>query len=82
MVTQVRASPPLRYDHGEKGPTYSREGIPAYWIVNLVDWRIETYSDPGPTGYRQRRDYAVGESVPLTLDGREVALIPLEDLLP
>lgn len=72
----------LRYDREEKGPTYAREGIAVYWIVNLVETKIETYTDPSPTGYRQRRDYVVGESVPLMLDGREVATIPVEDLLP
>jgi hypothetical protein len=52
------------------------------WIINLAESKIEVYSDPSPTGYRQRNDYRSDESVPLVLEGREVAKIPVADLLP
>ena len=33
-------------------------------------------------GYRQRRDFGVGEAVPLILAGQEVAAIPVAELFP
>lgn len=69
-----------------KARIYAREEIPVYWIVNLIDSQVEVYSDPtGPTSdphYRQEQIYKPGESVPLMIDGDEVAQIPVSDLLP
>jgi Uma2 family endonuclease len=59
-----------------------RRGIPVYWIVNLVDRRIEVYSEPRTAGYRTRVDYAAGESVPVVLDGVHVGSIAVDDMLP
>ena len=65
---------------------YARAGIPVYWVVNLIDARVEVYTDPDPAAtppeYRTRTDYAPGQSVPLALDGQLVASIPVDDLLP
>ena len=75
----------LRYDRETKGPLYARERVPFYWIANLIDARIEVYTDPkaGKTpAYRQRRDYASDEAVPLFLNGREIARIPARELFP
>lgn len=36
----------LYYDRGRKGSAYARAGVPDYWIVNLVDWRVEVYRRP------------------------------------
>jgi hypothetical protein len=59
--------------------------VPVYWIVNLVDRRVQVYTDPtGPADeptYRQRKDYAETDEVPVTLDGREVGRIPVRELL-
>jgi Uma2 family endonuclease len=75
----------LSYDREAKGPLYARERVPFYWIANLIDGRVEVFTDPRAgkaPAYRQRHDYAVGESVPLVLDGREIARIPVSELLP
>jgi hypothetical protein len=57
-----------------------------YWIINLLDRRVEVYTNPtGPDpnpAFRQRQDYDATASVPLILDGQEVAQIPVADLLP
>src|SRR6266498_4470063 len=40
----------LDRDRNDKGPIYAQAGIPCYWIVNLVDRRIEVFTAPsGPT---------------------------------
>ena len=46
LVVEV-AETSLSYDRGRKGSAYARAGLADYWIVNLVDWRIEVYRRPG-----------------------------------
>jgi len=45
LVVEVAATF-LYYDRGHKSSAYARAGLPEYWIVNLVDWRIEVYRRP------------------------------------
>ncbi|MBL8793754.1 MAG: Uma2 family endonuclease [Planctomycetia bacterium] len=76
----------LHLDRGDKARLYARAGIVIYWIINLVDRQVEVYTDPtGPDAaprYRQRQDYPETASVPLVLDGQQLTLIPVRDLLP
>ena len=76
----------LDEDRGWKKQIYARAAIPVYWIVNLVDRRVEVYTDPiGPCeqpDYRRHDEYGPTDAVPLVLDGQEVARIPVSDLLP
>jgi Uma2 family endonuclease len=66
--------------------TYARAGLPVYWVVNLADRRVEVFSQPRPAGdsaaYAAGEAYGPGTEVPLVLDGREVARIPVSELLP
>jgi Uma2 family endonuclease len=75
----------LALDRGIKKRIYARAGIPTYWIVNLVDRRVEVHADPtGPADaphYARRRDYGPGEEVPVAIGGREVGRIPVSELL-
>ena len=69
-----------------KGPIYAQARIPCYWIIDLVDEWIEVYTEPDsgaatPT-YRTRTDYRPGEQIPLILDGKTVAMLPVAELLP
>jgi Uma2 family endonuclease len=76
----------LSQDQGIKKRLYARSAFPAYWIVNLVDRRIEVYGDPtGPVeapDYRQHRDYGPDENVPVLLGGVEVGSLRVAELLP
>ncbi|HTO12564.1 MAG TPA: Uma2 family endonuclease [Candidatus Binatia bacterium] len=45
LVVEV-AETSLYYDRSHKGSAYARAGLPDYWIVNLVDWRVEVYRRP------------------------------------
>lgn len=76
----------LPKDQIKKKRIYARAGIPTYWIINLVDDRIEVYTDPsGPAAapsYAQRTDYPRGSEVPVVIDGREIGRIPAGDILP
>jgi hypothetical protein len=51
-----------------------------------VDNQIEVYTDPtGPAkrpDYRHHQIYKAGDSIPLILDGKEIATIAVNDILP
>lgn len=85
LIIEVAESSLLR-DQRDKTRIYARGGIPFYWIVNLVDRRVEVYSNPsGPSDlpdYADMRVYLRGDDVPLVLDGRTVAVIHVDALLP
>lgn len=72
----------LDIDRGQKLLAYATAGIPTYWIVNLLDHRVEVYTGPGPKGYQARTDYATGQSVPVVIDGQHLGDIVVVDILP
>jgi len=60
----------LGYDQAVKLPLYAQAGIADYWIFNLVEGRIETYSEPyqtaeGQFGYRVTRIVLPNEAIAL-----------------
>jgi Uma2 family endonuclease len=85
LVIEV-ADASLPEDRGLKRRLYARAAIPHYWIVNLVEHRLEVYSDPtGPDpnpDYRRGTEHGPGDLVPLVLDGQEVAQVAVADLMP
>jgi len=84
LIIEV-ADSSLGDDRRVKGPMYARDRIPIYWIVNIVDAKVEVYTQPKggkKAGYRERCDYQADEAVPLMIEDRELALIPVRDLLP
>jgi Uma2 family endonuclease len=85
LLIEVADSSLLR-DQRDKTRIYARGGIPVYWIINLVDRRVEVYTQPsGPTAvpaYGTFQTFQPGDSVPLVLDGATVAAVPAADLLP
>lgn len=76
----------LAFDQKQKKTLYARAGAPVYWILNLVERKIEVYTDPtGPAEeptYRRQQEYLPGESVPLLLGGVHVGAVAVDDLLP
>ncbi len=85
QLTEVADSSLLR-DQRDKTRIYARANIAMYWIINLVDERVEVYSQPsGPTAvpaYGASRVYQRGDAIPLVLDGHTVATLAASDLLP
>jgi hypothetical protein len=59
---------------------YARAGISCVWIVNLIDMKIEVYSDPwGPSttpGYNSRPDFGPEGSLTISIDGTRAARWP------
>jgi Uma2 family endonuclease len=66
----------------QQAAVYAASGIPYYWIVNVVERKVEVYFDPTPNGYTSRADYSVGEKVPMVIAGIGLGDIPVDDLLP
>jgi Uma2 family endonuclease len=84
-LIEVADSSLLR-DQRDKTRIYARANIPCYWIINLVDRRIEVYTQPsGPTAvpaYGSFQIYQPGDPVPLVLDGQTVGTVAADELLP
>jgi Uma2 family endonuclease len=83
LVIEV-ADASLDDDRAYKGRLYALARIATYWIINLVEDQVEVYSQPkaGKTpGYRQRVDYGLDQSVPLTIGEKEVGSIAVRGLL-
>jgi Uma2 family endonuclease len=76
----------LDRDRGWKKRIYAAARIPVYWIVNLIERRVEVFDDPSGAGERPdygiRRLYLPGDRVPVVLDGHELGQIAVDDLLP
>lgn len=85
LVIEV-ADSTLTRDRQDKGRLYARASIVCYWIINLVDRQIEIYTDPSGPGanptYHRRQDYAVTDSVPLVIEGKEIARIAVSEFFP
>ena len=64
---------------------YARALIPAYWVVDVPGRRILVHTEPrvvdGKGEYARVETFRPGQSLPLVLDGQQVALIPFDELL-
>jgi Uma2 family endonuclease len=86
LIVEVSDST-LKFDRGEKASLYARAGIADYWILNLVNQRLEVYRGPvedqrARYGYHYHSVLNLGpedEIAPLALPE---ATIPVRDLLP
>lgn len=74
----------LPRDQHDKARIYANAGIPIYWVVNLIDRRIEVYSQPAgadaSAAYTTIEFYKLGDSVSVVLDGSPVANIAVAEL--
>jgi Uma2 family endonuclease len=85
LVIEI-ADSTLDRDRSGKRRSYARAAIGCYWIVNLVDQKVEVYTDPDPVAavpvYRGERILDRGQSVEIILDGKTVGQIQVDALLP
>ena len=82
VVVMEVADSSLRYDRTTKLELYAQDGVPEYWIVNLVDGIVEVYTQPRNGKYRKRTDYTASDSVPVVLAKKNVGSIPVKEFLP
>ncbi len=69
LVVMEVAKTSLAYDRQRKTAAYATSGISEYWIINLIDNRIEVFSDPDPVAQRYRQERLVFRGDTLTLPG-------------
>jgi Uma2 family endonuclease len=85
LVVEV-AEATLARDRSIKKRVYARAGVSVYWLVNLVRKEIEVYTDPAldmdPPDYRQRQKYSRTAAIPVVLDGQEIGVIAVSDIIP
>jgi Uma2 family endonuclease len=86
LVVEVAQSG-LRLARGRKAAAYARGRIADYWIVNLVDRRLEVYREPARPGPALRRwSYAAIETLDdtatITPLAAPAAVIRVADLMP
>jgi Uma2 family endonuclease len=62
--------------------TYGGGGVPAYWIVNLIDRQLEVYAHSTEGAYPAPTILGETESVELIIGGQVVGRIAVADLLP
>ena len=79
LIVEV-ADSSLGHDRELKTGLYARNGIPEYWIVNLVDGCLEVYRDPEGGRYSSHTILYCDDSVS-PLFGPD-ALISVSELLP
>lgn len=79
LVIEV-ADTSLPYDRTRKARAYAASGIPACWIVNLRQRRVEVLTDPDPATRRYRKERLLSEVDTLSLPGGQS--IAVTDILP
>jgi Uma2 family endonuclease len=62
LIIEV-ALPRLDFDRVTKASIYAAAGIEEYWLVNLVDGRVEAHRKPAAGSYTQLTTYAVGDTI-------------------
>lgn len=75
----------LHEDRTTKLELYAASKIAVYWIVNLVDRRIEVYTEPRGgknPAYKLQTNYGPDDTVPVVVAGKQIGRIPVKELLP
>jgi Uma2 family endonuclease len=76
----------LRRDRGLKKRIYARAGIQVYWIINLVENCIKTYTEPAGNveepDYQRRQDCFRDNEIPVGIEGRLIGRLAARELLP
>lgn len=84
MIVEVAVTS-LRDDLSIMLDKYAQAGIPAYWVIDVPCRRVLVHCGPrvvaGRGEYARVETYRAGESVPLVLDGQEVARVPCDELV-
>ncbi len=68
-------------DRRYKGELYAKARIAEFWLVNLIERKIEVYTKPRGGKYQKKLEYFEKETVPLVLEGVKIADLPVSELL-
>lgn len=82
LVVEV-ADSSLEFDRNLKRLLYAAAGIPEYWIVNLIDRKLETYRNPLAGGDYQRPEVVDEDgTVPFSIEGKIIGMLKVAEILP
>lgn len=85
LIAEVADSSAGR-DRRYKLRRYAACRVPYYWVLLVGKHEIEVHSEPVGRGatasYRTRQTYAAGSEVPVIVEGKEVARIAVDDIVP
>lgn len=85
LVVEV-SNTSLAEDRQSKAVVFARAAIPTYWIINLIDNRIEVYTDPSGSvvspGYARRQDFGIGQAILLLVGGTAIGPVPVRNFIP
>ena len=81
LVVEISDSS-LRYDREYKQGLYAASGTPEYWILNLIDYRLEVYRDPDQERETYRSCTVLIRNDTVSPLARPDASISVADLLP
>jgi Uma2 family endonuclease len=68
-------------DRRYKAELYAKAKVREFWLINLIQRKIEVCTKPRGGKCQQKVEYTEKESVPLVLDGVKIADIPVTELL-
>lgn len=74
----------LRYDRTTKQRMYALAGIQVYWILNVIEKQLETFTNPSVEKgvYETKQIYSLADAAPFVLDGREIAQFAVQMFFP
>lgn len=79
LIIEV-ADSTLSFDRQQKKKLYARNGIPEYWIINLVEQQLEIHRDPEEKDYNENITLQKGQSIaPLSAPDNTISVT---DILP
>lgn len=64
----------LRKDLTAKSATYARNGIPEYWVIDLVNKKLIIHTAPQNNQYSQVKEYQTGTISPLAFPKIKIAI--------
>jgi Uma2 family endonuclease len=84
LIVEVADDLTRNFDMEEKPRLFAMEAVTEYWVADVVGRSIDVFTEPsgpqGPIGYRSRRRYVCGDSIPVHLDGNLVGHFPVDDI--
>jgi len=72
----------LLQDRSNKKILYAQARIAAFWLINLVERKLEVYTKPHAGTYRNIGEHVAKERIALVLDGVKIAEAFVHELMP
>ena len=73
----------LEDDRERKGRIYAQAKLPVYWIIIILESKVEVYSSPhggNRPRYLERNDFDLEGIIPLVIQDQKIATIPVREL--